>query len=34
MKAKEGVLEQLNHVLTAELTAIHQYLLHAGLCNN
>ena len=34
MKAKEGVLEQLNHILTAELTAIHQYLLHAGLCKN
>jgi bacterioferritin len=32
MKAKEGVLESLNQVLRAELTAIHQYLLHAALC--
>ena len=34
MKAKEGVLEVLNQVLRAELTAIHQYLLHAALCKN
>lgn len=34
MKAKEGVVELLNRVLTAELTAVHQYLLHAGLCGN
>lgn len=34
MKAKEGVLELLNQVLRAELTAIHQYLLHAALCKN
>lgn len=34
MKAKEGVVEYLNKVLTAELTAIHQYLLHASLCGN
>ncbi len=34
MKAKEGVLESLNQVLRAELTAIHQYLLHAALCKN
>ena len=34
MKAKEGVLELLNQVLKAELTAVHQYLLHAGLCKN
>lgn len=32
MKAKEGVLEFLNQVLRAELTAVHQYLLHAALC--
>lgn len=34
MKAKEGVLEHLNHILRAELTAVHQYLLHAALCKN
>ncbi len=34
MKAKEGVVELLNHVLKAELTAVHQYLLHAAMCKN
>jgi bacterioferritin len=34
MKAKEGVLDNLNKILKAELTAVHQYLLHAGLCKN
>lgn len=34
MKAKEGVLDYLNQVLTAELTAVHQYLLHAAVCGN
>lgn len=34
MKAKVGVLEFLNRVLTAELTAIHQYLLHAEMCGH
>jgi bacterioferritin len=34
MKAKEGVLEFLNQVLKAELTAVHQYLLHAAMCKN
>lgn len=34
MKAKEGVLEFLNQVLRAELTAVHQYLLHAAFCKN
>jgi len=34
MKAKEGVIEFLNQVLRAELTAVHQYLLHAALCKN
>lgn len=34
MKAKEGVVEYLNQVLKAELTAVHQYLLHAAMCNN
>lgn len=34
MKAKEGVLEHLNGILKAELTAVHQYLLHAALCKH
>jgi bacterioferritin len=34
MKAKEGVVEFLNQVLKAELTAVHQYLLHAAMCKN
>ncbi|MGE3979433.1 MAG: bacterioferritin [Nitrospira sp.] len=34
MKAKEGVREHLNQVLKAELTAVHQYLLHAAMCKN
>ena len=34
MKAKEGVVEYLNQVLKAELTAVHQYLLHAAMCKN
>lgn len=34
MKAKEGVVEFLNQVLKAELTAVHQYLLHAAMCRN
>jgi bacterioferritin len=34
MKAEEGVLEHLNRVLKAELTAVHQYLLHAALCKH
>lgn len=34
MKAKEGVIEFLNQVLKSELTAVHQYLLHAAMCKN
>lgn len=34
MKAKEGVVELLNQVLKAEMTAVHQYLLHAAMCKN
>ncbi len=34
MKAKEGVVDFLNEVLRAEMTAVHQYLLHAALCRN
>jgi bacterioferritin len=34
MKAKEGVIDFLNKVVTLELTAVHQYLLHAAMCGN
>lgn len=34
MKAKEGVIELLNKILTADLTAINQYFLHAKMCDN
>jgi bacterioferritin len=34
MKAKEGVLEFLQRVVTLELTAVHHYLLHAAMCDN
>ena len=34
MKAKEGVIELLNKVLTADLTAINQYFVHAKMCEN
>lgn len=34
MKAKEGVVDYLNQVLRSELTAVHQYLLHAAMCKN
>ena len=34
MKAEEGVLELLNQVLRAELTAINQYFIHAKMCDN
>ena len=34
MKAKDGVLERLNHILTIELTAINQYFVHAEMANN
>ena len=34
MKAKDGVVQRLNKVLTAELTAVHQYLLHSAVCKN
>ena len=32
MRAKEGVLDRLNALLTAELTATHQYLVQAEMC--
>ena len=34
MKAKEGVLDHLNGILRAELTAVHQYPLHAAMSGN
>ncbi|MBI5777142.1 MAG: bacterioferritin [Nitrospirae bacterium] len=34
MQAKEGVIDLLNKVATFELTAVHQYLLHASMCGN
>lgn len=34
MKAKEGIIELLNKILTADLTAINQYFVHAKMCAN
>ncbi len=34
MKAKKGVLEFLNKILAAELTAAHQYIANAAMCDN
>jgi bacterioferritin len=34
MEAKEGVLEFLNTILTAELTAVHQYVAHAAMSDH
>jgi bacterioferritin len=34
MKAKEGVVNILNKLLTADLTAINQYIVHAKMCEN
>ncbi len=34
MKAKEGVLDRLNDLLAAELTAINQFFFHAEMCRN
>ena len=34
MKAKDGVVERLNNLLTIELTAINQYFLQAEMCKN
>jgi bacterioferritin len=34
MKGNSDVIEALNQVLTAELTAINQYFIHAKMCEN
>jgi bacterioferritin len=34
MKSKEGVVNLLNKILTADLTAINQYFVHAKMCEN
>ena len=34
MQAKEGVIDLLNGILTADLTAINQYFLHAKMCEH
>ena len=34
MKAKEGIIELLNKILTGDLTAINQYFVHAKMCAN
>ena len=34
MKAKEGVVNLFNKILTADLTAINQYFVHAKMCEN
>ena len=34
MKADPAIIELLNEVLTAELTAINQYFIHAKMCEN
>ena len=34
MKAKEGVIDLLNKILTNELTAINQYFLHSEICEH
>lgn len=34
MKGTPKVIEQLNHLLADELTAISQYMVHSGMCDN
>jgi bacterioferritin len=32
MQAKAGIIDLLNRILTADLTAVNQYFLHAKMC--
>ena len=32
MKAKEGIIDLLNRILTENLTAINQYFVHGKMC--
>ena len=34
MKAKEGIIDLLNKLLTVNLTAINQYFVHSKMCEN
>jgi bacterioferritin len=34
VKAREGVVELLNQILTVDLTAINQYFIHSEMCKN
>ena len=34
MQAKAGIIDLLNRILTADLTAVNQYFLHAKMCEN
>ena len=34
MKAKQGVIDLLNNLLTQDLTVVNQYFLHAKMCEN
>ena len=34
MKGDPGVIDVLNELLSVELTAVHQYMLHARMCEN
>src|SRR3954454_980823 len=34
MQPEPGIVELLNDVLTAELTAVNQYFVHAKMCDN
>ena len=34
MKAKEGIIDLLNKILTMDLTAVNQYFVHSKMCKN